>query len=481
VDATRRRSPWRALLIAALSALFPGSAHLVAGRRRSAVALAIGGAAAIIALVILAITTSRSDFLRLSVRPSSLTAIAVIAVIAAATWVALVARSYQVLHPQEATGVGRVLVPAALIVLCALVAAPGLIVARYALVQRGLITDLFPDTPVGLGNDGSQRSGTAADPWGGRTRVNVLLLAGDSGPGRFGTRTDSMVVASIAVRTGDVVLISLPRNLQHVPMPAGPLRDTWPNRFPDLLNGVYEHVQEKPELLAGARDRGAEAVKLVISEILGVHVDYYAMANMEGFQRFVDALGGVTVTVKERLPIGGITASGQYVPPIGYIAPGQRRLSGYEALWYARSRRDSSDYDRMDRQRCLIGAVVQQADPVTVLRNFESLASATKKLLSTDIPRGLLPPLVDVADLVRQRGRIRSLQFVPPLISTAQPDYFFIRRTVQAAIREPSTSDGSPSSTPRASGPTRSPTSPGTRTTTRPVPVTIVDTACGLG
>ena len=318
-----------------------------------------------------------------------------------------------------------------LAVLSLLVAAPPVAVARYAYLQRDLITDVFADDPSGglaAGGSGS------ADPFAGRERVTILLLASDAGPDRTGARTDSIVAANIDTRTGDVVLLSLPRNLQEVPLPPGQLSDTWPNGFPDLLNAVYEAVAERPELLAGARDRGAEAVKQVVSYILGIPIDYYAMIDLSGFGQFVNALGGVTVTVTERLPIGGLTASGARVPPVGYIEPGTQKLNGFNALWYARSRRDSTDYDRMLRQRCLIGAMVRQAEPQTVLRRFQELASATKKAASTDIPRSVLPDLITLGDRMHNDGQIRSVAFVPPVIVTGNPDYAKIRRLVQRAL-----------------------------------------------
>ena len=115
--------------------------------------------------------------------------------------------------------------------------------------------------------------------------MTILLLASDAGPDRTGTRTDSMVAASIDTHTGDVILLSLPRNLQNVPMPPGPLREQWPNGFPDLLNGVYQFVTNQPHLLAGARDRGAAAIKSVVSYILGIPIDYYAMVDLAGLRR----------------------------------------------------------------------------------------------------------------------------------------------------------------------------------------------------
>ncbi len=289
-----------------------------------------------------------------------------------------------------------------------------------------------------------------------------------------------MVAASIDTKTGEVLLLSLPRNLQRVPMPPGPLREAWPHGFPDLLNGVYDLVAERPRLLAGAHDRGAEAVKQVASYILGIPIDYYAMVDLEGFQRFVDALGGVTLTVTERLPIGGLTADGSRVPPIGYIQPGTQRMNGYTALWYARSRRDSTDYDRMLRQRCLIGAMVRQADPVTVLRRFQELTSATKRLASTDIPRSQLPDLVTLGERIRDGHSIRSVAFVPPVIVTANPNYARIRALVRAALQSPAVA-AAPTPRPTPS-PARSRAAPRPSATQRATSAPVdVDATCGIG
>jgi len=472
-----RRSVPRVLLLMACSVVLPGTAHLAAGRRRSGIALATATLAALLGLLAVLRRTSRTDILTTLVRPSWLVWVEGAALLAAFIWVALVVSSYLVLRPVRAGAAGRAAISATLTILCILVAIPPLAVARYAYIQHSLINDVFPDSRLGQDAGGG-------DPWRGRERLNVLLVASDAGPDRTGVRTDSLVLTSINVHTGDVVMFSLPRNLQHAPMPAGPLAQTWPDGFPDLLNSVYKQVTDRPELLAGARDRGAEAVKRVVGEILGLHVDYYAMANLQGFQDFVDALGGVTLTVATRLPIGGITADGTLVPPVGYIEPGRQKLNGYNALWYARSRRDSTDYDRIDRQRCLIGAMVRQADPPTVLKNFQSLASATKKLLSTDIPRGLLSDLVKLADRVRQDGQIRSLPFVPPLITSADPDFALIRASVQKALAAESArrpkAPPRPRPTPSPAGPGGSPGT-GRHDPAGPRAAQVIDDVCNLG
>ena len=477
------RSPGRSLGLAALSAVVPGLAHWVAGRRRAA-AIIFGLALLLLAaLTVAAVTTSRVEFLRLAVRPGALALVIAGALAIALAWVVLITGSYRVLNPARVDGLGTAGIVAGLAVLCLLAAAPPVAVARYAYLQRSLITDIFGDGSNGGLAAGESGSGTLTDPWANRDRVTILLLASDAGPDRTGVRTDSMVTASIDTHTGDVVLLSLPRNLQSVPLPPGPLREAWPNGFPELLNGVYEYVTERPGLLAGYKDRGAEGIKRVVSYILGIPIDYYAMADLAGFEQFVNALGGVTVTITSRLPIGGLLADGSRVPPAGYLEPGTRRLNGSDALWYARSRRDSTDYDRMGRQRCLIGALVRQADPLTVLTHFQELASATKRLASTDIPRALLPDLVTLGDKMHSgTNTLRSVAFVPPLINTGNPNFARIRSIAQAAIQPVPAATPAPATSP---APTRTPTSPARPTATSTSPATStpvdVDATCGIG
>lgn len=471
------------MAIAAGSALLPGLAHWIAGRRRAAVTIAALALALLVGLVTLALTTTRVELLRLAVRPGWLAVVIAASLVIAFAWVVLVTGSYRVLGPVRTTGLAQAGVILGLAVLSLLVAAPPVAVARYAYLQRDLITNLFPDDPNGGLAAGRGGSGSS-DPFAGRDRVTILLLASDAGPDRTGVRTDSIVAASIDTHTGDVVLLSLPRNLQQVPMPPGPLREQWPNGFPGLLNEVYQNVVWQPKLLEGARDRGAESVKRVVSYILGIPIDYYAMVDLEGFGKFVSAMGGVTVTVTERLPIGGLLADGTRVPPVGYIEPGTQHLSGEKALWYARSRRDSTDYDRMIRQRCLIGAMVRQAEPLNVLKHFQELASATKKLAQTDIPRSVLPDMVSLGDRMHRNGSIRSVAFVPPVIHTGNPNYARIRALVRAALAKPA---AKPAPVPAAASPTTPRPTPGAGTP-RPsstpragsTPVD-VDSSCGIG
>ncbi len=248
------------------------------------------------------------------------------------------------------------------------------------------------------------------------------------------------------------MLFSLPRNLEDFPFARG---SVMARQFPKgyracgaaglhecLLNSVYTWGQQHPHLFPGEKDPGATALSSPVAGILGQPVEYWALVDLRGFRRVIDALGGVTVRVEQRLPIGGVGG-----PVTGYIEPGVRRLDGYEALWYARSRAENlrGDYDRIDRQRCLLGALARQVQPATVLRRYHEVASATDGAVDTNIPRQVLADLVTLGQRVKGSS-IRSLTLTSPLVpNTADPDIDQIRALVRRALAA-SENDGSGSS-----------------------------------
>lgn len=439
---------WSALLLAAASAVLPGLAHLWAGRRGAALLL-FGGYVSLGGAVCAAVLWRREELIRLAVQPRWLIAVLATAVLLAVAWAMIVLRSYLLQRPEDLGPVERLVGRVGVTALCLVVCAPFLLGARYAYVQHDLVTDLFSQ-------DGSP-DGPDRSAWRGMDRVNVLLLGSDAAEERYGVRTDSIHLASIDTRTGQTVLISLPRNLEDVPFPAGPLRQRFPNGFDGLLFGVYQYAVEHPQVAPRAPNPGAELAKRTVSEILDLPVHYYALVDLGGFREIVNAMGGVHLCIPEPIPYGH---RGKVVEA------GCRTLDGGEALWYGRSRTFSSDYARMGRQRCLIGAMVQQAKPVTVLRNYQGLAQAVKTIFETDVPQSMLPEMVDLA-LRAKDAEITSLQLVPPLISPAYADYPRIQRLAHQAVRDAEQADAQPAEAttsappdPGGSGPVPAPHAP---------------------
>ena len=152
---------------------------------------------------------------------------------------------------------------------------------------------------------------------------------------------------------------------------------------------------------------GADATKLAVSGALGLRIDYYVLVNLAGFRQLVDALGGIKVNVNYPVPKGGQADAG--LVPEGWIEPGpNQHLDGFDALWFARSRYGADDYQRMDRQRCVIKAIIDQADPVSLLVRYEALARSTKDIVLTDIPSALLPSFVDLSLLVQKASNVNE-------------------------------------------------------------------------
>jgi LCP family protein required for cell wall assembly len=337
-------------------------------------------------------------------------------------------------------------------VLTVAVAAPVAVAARYAMVQSDLVATVFEDNESATVPDDVSEE----DPWGGRDRVNVLLLGGDGGIYREGVRTDTMILASIDTHTGKTVLFSLPRNLMYAQFPEGsPLHKLYPDGFTGegddgewMLNAVYRNIPAlHPGVLGKSDNEGADALKQAIAGSTGTTVDYYVLVNLAGFQQIVDAMGGVTVNINEPVAIGGITDLG--VEPKDWLDPGpDQHLDGFEALWFTRGRYGSDDYERMERQRCMIDAIVDEADPLNLLRRYQKLAAVGKEIVRTDIPSELLPAFIDLAMDMKEH-RVKSVVFrSSDEFYPGDPDFDLMRSMVDKALdptkKKPGRKGGNP-------------------------------------
>jgi LCP family protein required for cell wall assembly len=288
---------------------------------------------------------------------------------------------------------------------------------------------------AGLFVDGSPVrafAGTPGDGW-----LTVLLLGGDGGWDRWGLRTDTMIAVAIQERTGKAIALGVPRNLQGIDLPGEAGRQY--GRWHDLLNALYQFGTAHPELFPGGRDPGATALKQTVSQLLGLRIQYYALVDLRGFADMVDALGGVNVKATERVE-DDVSPVERGEPRIHIdVEPGKRyHFDGREALAYARSRWATSDYNRMRRQRCLLGALASQLDAVSLLRGFPKLASAIERSVSTDIPLKHVPELVELVHGIDLNESV-SVTLGPPdfTLGQAVPDLPRVREIAREMIRLP--------------------------------------------
>ena len=185
---------------------------------------------------------------------------------------------------------------------------------------------------------------------------------------------------------------------------------------------------DRPELFPHSHNPGLDATIMAVEGITDLDISYWAMVNLEGFKDLVDAFGGVTLNVRDQIPVG--LPTDDY---FRYIEPGVQELDGQETLWFARARYGSDDYSRMARQKCVMTAMLKQVSPQAALRNFQDIAQASSEMVSTNIPHSEVDRFLDLA-LKAKSQKISTVSLVPPLVNTADPDISEIQDMVALGI-----------------------------------------------
>ncbi len=409
----------RAMALMVMTLVLPGSAQLVAGNRRVGL-VALRTWLVLVAGTVLSLAAGvvwHGFAFWVVSDPLALGVVRAVLMVLAVGWALLFMDAWRLGQPLTLTQQHRRAVVGVNGLLSLSVAGTLLFGAHLVGVQRDFMVTMFGDGQATTATDG---------------RYNVLLLGGDAGAGRTGLRPDSMTVASIDAETGRTVLIGLPRNLADFPFARGSvMRQQFPDGFNCegcYLNGVSTWAEDNTELFPRSKHPGVDATIMAIEGITGLQINYWAMVNLEGFKDLVDPVGGVTLTVRDPIPVGGLGSD-----VTGYIQPGTRTLDGHDTLWFARAREGSDDYSRMARQKCVMNAMLEQVSPQVALRNFEDIARAGSDMISTNLPNGEVGRFMDLALKARSQ-KVSTLSLVPPLVNTGDPDIAQVRSLVQQAI-----------------------------------------------
>jgi len=418
--------------------------------------------------------TRREQVLALAVNPEDLLVITGVLVFLGLCWIAIIISSHRLLRPATCGPGSRAFGSAFVGLICFAIATPMAVATQSVMAQRDLVTSVFASE--GKSKSATREKVDKKDPWAKTPRLNILLLGADDGAGREGTRTDTVMVASIDTRTGNTALISLSRNWMRMPFPeSSPLHDKYPDGFWDpslgadteqpefYLDAMYRNVPARyPGILGESDNEGADVLKVSVGEALGLKIHYYMQVNLEGFRTLIDALGGITVNVNYRVPIGGdyknMSDPNDDVKPHDYIEPGpNQKMLGARALWFARGRYGLSDPSRQERQRCTIQAIVDAADPANVVTKYQAIAAAGKQLLRTDIPQELLPAFIQLGFKVKH-AKVANLDLDKKknFPNGRNPNYEGIREIVAKAA-QPKTSTTPASPKPTTSTSTRRP------------------------
>jgi LCP family protein required for cell wall assembly len=204
--------------------------------------------------------------------------------------------------------------------------------------------------------------------------VTILLLGADRRPGEEATpRSDAILVVRAEPARGRVAVLSLPRDLW------APIPGHGSNR----LNSAY---------LWGERDGppggGMALARAAVGDLLGVPIDYVAVADFRGFVGLIDAIGGITVDVERPLVDTRFPTADRRYTTVRFAA-GPQRMDGATALTYARIRHPDSDFGRGLRQQAVLLAVVERLRERGDLANLlaaERTAAALAGYVQTDMP-----------------------------------------------------------------------------------------------
>ncbi len=204
--------------------------------------------------------------------------------------------------------------------------------------------------------------------------ITIALLGSDKRPRRGDYRTDTVILVNVAPNLPAVTMLSIPRDL-------------WVY-IPGYQFGKINVADEQGEF-THFPGGGAELLKQTIEYNLGIHVDYYARVDFAGFMKIIDTLGGIDVVANCPLhdifpddPIGeDPTITGE----INIPAPGIFHLDGKHALWYARSRETTSDFDRGLRQQRVLRAIWNKANQLGLLARLPELWGDLSSAVKTDL------------------------------------------------------------------------------------------------
>jgi polyisoprenyl-teichoic acid--peptidoglycan teichoic acid transferase len=185
--------------------------------------------------------------------------------------------------------------------------------------------------------------------------LDVLVLGVDRRPNSAegeSTRSDTMMLVRVTPATGEVKLLSIPRDL-YVEVESGEK---------DRINTAYAYG-------------GVEKARAVMEDLTGVDIDNYVIVDFEGFEKVIDAMGKVRVDVGKGV-----------FPEHWNMGEGFERLNGHKALKYARYRgTPGADLDRIDHQQKLLAALRRQALRWDTVTRLPAIIRITNENVNTDL------------------------------------------------------------------------------------------------
>jgi LCP family protein required for cell wall assembly len=252
----------------------------------------------------------------------------------------------------------------------------------------------------------------------------------DEGDGR----TDSLIIVSVDPNMPSVSMLSIPRDL-YVYIPGWKM---------SRINTADPHGQR-----VGYPGGGPGLVKTTIEYNLGVRIHYFARVGFEGFKTLIDTLGGIDIVVDCELHDTFPDPESEEGQSDIDLLPGVHHLDGQTALWYARSRWDTNDFDRGRRQQRVLRGMWAQIQQLGILTRLPELWDDLTRTVQTDLSLENVLWLASVASRLDTNSAIKS-RFIdntvvrswltPDGAQVLLPDYDRIGPLIAEALAPPDTS-----------------------------------------
>jgi polyisoprenyl-teichoic acid--peptidoglycan teichoic acid transferase len=408
VTPTRRRSP---PIAAFLSFLWPGLGQWYAGRTRAALLFAIPVAILLLWLLVWVAGGFERAVFDMLVQSVALTV--AIVVLVEGVW-----RIASTVHAAWITGgrdglrqpaTGATLVILTLIVVVSHLWASAVAWSLYQASGRiftppvAVAPTPTPDASA-IPSDNFEATPIATPPTK-DSRINVLLTGIDSSERRTHALTDTLIVVSLDPTTGDVSMVSFPRDIARFPEPDG---TTYSRKINSLMTYAANHPDEYP-------NGGLPTLMEELGFLLGVPIHYYAAVDLAGFARLIDAVGGVTVDNPRAIndPGYGGWSDGR----VGFrLSAGEHHLDGETALAYARTRKGSGDNDftRARRQQQILLALRARLTDPTLLPQLPSIVAAGAETVRTNFPQDRIPEMLELGKAIEADDAIKRVVLGPP-------------------------------------------------------------------
>lgn len=252
----------------------------------------------------------------------------------------------------------------------------------------------------GAAGDGGAQAGRAPSLRSMHPNAELVLLLGFDGPMTPPGRTDAILVLALDAASGQIAVVSVPRDL-------------WvdiPGLEPGRINTVYRIAEARL-----GRGAGHRLLREVLDEELGIEVSHTIAVDMKGFGEIIDILGGVFVDVD--CPIRDNFVSPE--SPTGFeplvLERGRQRLDGRTALLYSRSRHGTSDLDRSRRQQSVLVGVWRKIARLETVGRLPALWNRIAAHVRTDLDLGAA---LAYASIIAGAGLgdIHGLVLVEPIV-----------------------------------------------------------------